>query len=141
MSRIYYFIPMIFVFISCKSTLYTSPDEYPGQQVIISEGGGFTGQTTQHIILDNGQVFVKTIYPAGINESKKLKKKTTHEIFEKLNQVELEKIDFKNSGNITYSLASRKGDAFHEVKWGEPGFPPPALVLELYQFIRQQVNP
>ena len=54
MKKAILFIIVIFVF--SYTTKYTSPESFNGKEIIISEGGGVTGQTTQYIILENGQV-------------------------------------------------------------------------------------
>ena len=43
------FLPNIFIIIlfSCQTTQYSSPESFQGKQIIISENGGFSGQTTR----------------------------------------------------------------------------------------------
>lgn len=125
---------------SCRTPHYTSPESFQGKQILITEGGGFSGQTTQHIILENGQVFVRTIYPASIKETDKLDRKTVRQIFDKVDSLKLSELDFQHPGNMTYSLASMEGKTFYEIKWGDPVYPLPGPALECYQFILEQIK-
>jgi hypothetical protein len=125
---------------SCQLTHYSSPEACTGKQIILSEGGGFSGQTTQTIILENGQVFIKTVFPQSIKESDQLSGKTTAGIFDKLESLNLEEINFSHPGNMAYALACKKGENFYEAKWGDPGFQAPEEVLSCYQFILDQIK-
>jgi hypothetical protein len=134
------FLYLAFILSSCQTTQYASPDLFNGKEIIISEDGGFSGQTTQHIILENGQVFVRTIYPASLNELTRLKKKTVKEMFNRIGMLDIEQVSFLHPGNMTYSLSLKSGQDLYEIKWGDPGFPVPSSILECYQFIREQIN-
>lgn len=140
MKRPILFIIVTFIISCCQTTKYTSPDSYAGKEIILSEGGGVSGQTTQYIILENGQVFQKTIYPAGLKELNKLKKSTVEEIFDRVGNIKIEEIKFQHPGNMTYSLSLKSGQELYEISWGDPGSPVPPSVLECYQYIRQQIK-
>jgi len=133
---------MVFIItlLSCQTSHVTSPELFPGQQIIISEGGGFSGQTTQYILLDNGQVFIKTVFPESLKEMDHLDKKPLREIFNKLDLINIKDIHFIHPGNMTYSLATRKGEDYYEIRWGDPAYKVPADVLDYYQFIRTQIT-
>jgi hypothetical protein len=136
------FYPMVFImtFLSCQTSHVTSPESFPGQQIIISEGGGFSGQTTLYILLDNGQVFIKTVFPESLKELDRLDKKLSREIFNRLDLLNVRDIQFIHPGNMTYLLATREGEDYYEIKWGDPAYQAPAEVLDYYQFIRTQVT-
>jgi len=125
---------------SCKTSYYSSPDEFDGKQVTLSEGGGFSGQTTQTIILENGQVFVRTIFPESLKESKRLAKKTTSEIFKRLESLKTGQVSFINPGNMSYSLMLKSKDEKYELIWGDPGFSVPQEVHSCYQYIKSQIK-
>jgi hypothetical protein len=129
------------IFFSCRTPHFTSPETFRGKKVIISEGGGFSGQTTQHIILENGQVFVRTVYPASLEETEKLDRKTVRELFERVDALKLNELDFQHPGNMTYSMASSlEGKQYFEIRWGDPDYPAPDLVIECYQYILDQIK-
>lgn len=130
---------LIFV-ISCNTTKYSSPESCACKQVILSESGGFSGQSTQSIILENGQVFEKTLLPETVKELKQLSKKAAKEIFEKAENLKLGTTDFIHPGNMTYMVALRNGTDYHEVKWGDPAYQAPSNVREFYQFVRKQLS-
>lgn len=140
MKKTILFIIVIFVFSCCQTTQYASPESFTGKEIIIAEGGGVSGQTTQHIVLENGQVFIRTTYPASLKELIKLKKKTVKEIFDRVGKLKIEETNFQHPGNMTYSLSLKSGQDLKEIKWGDPGFPVPPSILECYQFIREQIN-
>jgi hypothetical protein len=140
MNNIYTPFAFIIILFSCQTTHYSSPEAFLGKQIIISEGGGFTGQTNQHIVLENGQVFARKSFPESIVEIDRLDKKTVKDIFQKLERLNIAEIDFQHPGNMTYTLASRSGQDFYEVKWGDPDIKAPEAVLELYQYIRKQIT-
>jgi hypothetical protein len=134
------YLYLAFILSSCQTTQYASPDLFNGKEIIISEGGGFSGQTTQHVILENGQVFVRTTYPASLNELTRLKKKIVEEIFNRIEMLNVEQVSFLHPGNMTYSLSLKTGQEIHDIKWGDPGFPVSPQILECYQFIHDQIN-
>lgn len=134
------FTIVVFILSCCKTAQVTSPESFNGKEIIIAEGGGVSGQTTQYIILENGQVFVRTIYPASLKELKSLKKETVEGIFDRVEKLKIAETKFQHPGNMAYSLSVKSGQDLQEIKWGDPGFPVPPSILECYQFIRQQIN-
>ena len=133
----------IFLFIlqiSCKTTYYSSPDEFDGKQIILTESGGFSGQTTKTFILENGQVFIKTNFPESLEESKRLSEKTTEIVFQRMETLQISQVSFMHPGNLTYSLMLKSKDQKYEIKWGDPGFTVPEEVSECYRFFHDQIN-
>jgi hypothetical protein len=124
---------------SCHTTKYTSPDSFPGKQVIVSEGGGFTGQVKEYILLENGQVFIKTVMPSSLTESEQIKTKSAGEVFERVAALNISAINFLHPGNMTYYLALKEGEKMQEIKWGDPSFPVADSVKNCYDFIREQI--
>lgn len=131
---------VIFIFSCCQTTRYSTPESFDGKEIIIGEGGGISGQTTQYIILENGQVFVRTIFPASLKELDKLRKKNVELIFERVENLKNQEAVFLRPGNMTYSLSLKSGQELFEYKWGDPGFTVPVSFPECYQFIREQIN-
>jgi hypothetical protein len=132
-------IILLFIFISCQTTHFSSPEDCNGKQLIISEGGGVTGKITQTIILENGQVFIRTVNPQTMKESAEISRKTARDIFERLDALNLEELKFTHPGNMTYSIISKDGNETIEVKWGDPAFEVPAEIRQFYQYTRQQI--
>lgn len=133
-------IPVILLVGSCKTAQFTHPDDDSGRKIIIGEGGGFTGQTTKVILLENGQYFSQTVYPQGTTAIGTLKRKDTREIFERFDELNFTEIDFQHPGNMTYFIGHQSEGAYHEVKWGDSSFPPPEKITSFYQFFRSKVQ-
>jgi hypothetical protein len=88
LNRTLLFFILIGIFVACKSTNYT-PLNFPNAKITFGSGGGFTGATTETIILENGQVFRKNALKEEITELEKLTQKEAKEIFNRYKALDL----------------------------------------------------
>lgn len=105
----------------CTGQKYT-PGNLPDKQLHWGYGGGFAGQETAFILLENGQIFRREGMGGNVQEIKGTKRKTAKALFS-LFRSDLKKYDFNHPGN-TYSYVQwQEGSAIHRVAWGDERFP------------------
>jgi hypothetical protein len=126
-----FILPLLF---SCKSTQYT-PKNYNGAQLVIGSSGGVTGMMKEYVLLDNGQLFLSKGLNGEWKEFSKLKKTKTREIFSSAAELGLGTLKFKHPGNVTYYLTLKQPPRSNEIKWGEPGVPPPDGIIAFYSYL------
>jgi len=117
---------------SCK-TSDKIPDDYQKRMVYFGGGGGFTGQSYEFCLLENGSLF-------NINEAKKehtyrmkIKKKQSKEIFKKIDQLALLNLDYNEPGNMYKFIKIEKdGQEPTKLVWGNPSMPVDPSLDSLY---------
>ena len=120
----------IFVIGSCGSKKVINPSDALGKKLILSHGGGFTGNYNTYQLLENGQLF-KSTKTAGVNTAmKNLKKDITTQIFANYDALNLAAIKNVTYGNLLYSITMIDNDKKHVVSWekGQKG----SETLQLY---------
>lgn len=106
--------------VSCK-TSDKIPKDYDKRMLYFGGGGGFTGQSYEFCLLENGSLF-------NINESNeehtykmKLKKKQSQEIFKKVDQLTLLNLDYNEPGNMYKFIKVEKATTDPiKLVWGNP---------------------
>ena len=111
---------VIFLLISlslgCKPT-QTSLQDFTGKQVIIANGGGFTGQVIEYILLDDGRVFKSNSLDRTTDYLKKLDKNVTDQIFNNIEVLELSDLTINDPGNMYYYIKLKSDAQTHVIKW------------------------
>jgi len=125
---------------SCTSSNVTSLKDYKEDLLIISNGGGVTGQWTSWYILSNGQLFRQAGTEGATNFVRKLSKQKTKECFELVTSLNLKDQSFSHPGNMTYVLGLKHGNDTWQVKWGESGVEAPKGVEQAYSKILSIIN-
>jgi hypothetical protein len=100
------------------------------KEIKFGQGGGFTGAVTTYEIKANGDV---------LKEGKKIKNITTSEIKaiqKKINNLSNESLKFNHPFNIYYFIETDKG----KIVWGDPAFPEPDDIKELYNQLQKSTN-
>jgi hypothetical protein len=111
--------------LSCKTNEVHTPDEFKGNKIILSHGGGFTGVYTTYCLLDNGQLFKNDKNLKNAKDTaaripiKSLKKATTEQIFSNYKVLGLGNEEVQSYGNLNYSITmvNDKGEE-HKSIWG-----------------------
>ena len=111
------FTMLSLIFCSCGSKKVVSPDAAEGKQLILSHGGGFTGNYNTYFLLENGQLF-KSTETQGVNTSvNALSKDVTDQIFANYDALGLADAKVKNYGNLLYSITMKEGEKSHKISW------------------------
>ena len=128
-----FIILLAFILLNSCKTSDKIPDDYQKRMVHFGGGGGFTGQSNEFCLLENGSLF-------NINKAKKehtykmkLKKKQSQEIFKKIDQLALLNLDYNEPGNM-YKFIKIEEDGQEPTKlvWGNPSMPVDPSLDSLY---------
>ena len=103
---------------SCKTKEVVSPNEYEGNRLILSHGGGFAGTYKTYCLLDNGQLFKGDKQYEATASVKGLKKETVNQIFSNYDILGLGKEEVDSYGNLNYSITmiNETGEQ-HKLNW------------------------
>jgi len=114
--------PLIFIFfalylgIGCTSTS-TSLKDYQGKRITLANGGGFTGQVIEYVILEDGQVYRKNSMDQSVKAYTKLNKDIVKQIFDNYNVLELNKVELNDPGNMYFYISFADKDEIHKITW------------------------
>ncbi|RMG86089.1 MAG: hypothetical protein D6714_04770 [Bacteroidetes bacterium] len=124
------------LFFQCKSQKYT-PETFPERQIIFGEGGGFSGVVTEYILLENGQLFKhSSLKPGEYEPLKRLKKKATKAIFDRLAELRLHKFDIDHPGNLYYFIRITDPEIDHTITWGAADYVLREEIMDFYKSLR-----
>lgn len=128
----------VLLFTQCKVVKYT-PDKLPTKQVIFGEGGGFAGVESSYTLLENGQIFKQVGTESTYKELKAIKPKAAKEVYEKVNSLQLFKMDIERPGNMYYFLQDVNEAIDSRVTWGSGDYVPPSSVIAVYKDLKELV--
>lgn len=123
------------VFTACKSTKYT-PDKFPIRQIVWGDGGGFAGIETSYTLLENGQIFKQVGVNGNYTELKPIKSREAKKLFDKVNSLQLFKLDIDKPGNLYYYLRQVTDHLDSRVTWGAGDYLPPQGLVSVYKELK-----
>lgn len=123
------------LFTACKSTKYT-PDKFPIRQIVWGDGGGFAGIETSYTLLENGQIFKQIGVNGSFSELKSIKPKAAKVLFDKVNSLQLFKLDIDKPGNLYYYLRQVTDHLDSRVTWGAGDYLPPQGLVSVYKELK-----
>lgn len=109
-------LSLLILLLSCKAT-QTSLDDFAGEKIILANGGGFTGQVIEYILLENNEVFRTNSLDKSVVLIKKLEKDLTKQIFNNYNVLNLDELQLNQPGNMYFYIQKGVGQEIHEIKW------------------------
>jgi len=111
-----------------------NPLDYPGRQIIVRSGGGFTGGVKSYHLTDDGYLYFRQGVDSTYKPLGKRKLSTVQKTFATLETTcKIQQTEFKHPGNLYYSVAWKQGKTEHEVVWGDPQHPAPASYRQFYR--------
>ena len=116
MKALFFFLSGICLISSCKSTSIT-PQDFKGKQLIIANGGGFTGQVIEYILLENGYLFRKNSLDGSVLQNNKLKKEAVSQLFRNYEVLNLGELDLNDPGNMYFYIVLKEEDHEHKITW------------------------
>jgi hypothetical protein len=123
---------------SCGTT-YTASN-LPDKQILFGEGGGFTGNVKEYILLENGQLFTRTTFAGEATELPKVKKKTAESYFLKLE--ELKDMSYIKPGNkYTYVQYQVDSSTNYRVVWKDGDENAPESAQMYFEELKGLVKP
>ena len=120
---------------ACKVTKYT-PDKLPIRQIVFGGGGGFAGIETSYTLLENGQIFKQVGMEGSFAELKPIKPKAAKALFDKVNSLQLFKLDIDKPGNMYYFLRQVTDHLDSRVNWGAGDYMPPQSLVSVYKELK-----
>ncbi len=122
----------VVLLLSCK-TSNKIPEDYDKRMVYFGGGGGFTGQSYEFCLLENGSLFNVDKNNEDHTYNMKLKKKQSQEIFTKIDQLSLLGLAYNEPGNMYKFIKIMKGaDEAHNLVWGSPSLEVDSSLESLY---------
>jgi hypothetical protein len=126
---------VLLLFAACKVTRY-APDKLPVRQVVFGDGGGFAGIQTNYTLLENGQLFKQVGVEGPMTELKAIKPKQAKALFDKVNSLQLFKLDIEKPGNMYYYLRQITDHLDSRVTWGAGDYMPPEALVAVYKELK-----
>ncbi|MEE9438663.1 MAG: hypothetical protein V3V14_06650 [Saprospiraceae bacterium] len=103
---------------SCGSKKVIDPTESDEPQIILSHGGGFTGEVKTFYLLENGQLFKSDDIAGTICSQKELKTNFSKQIFSNYKTLGINKMSRDTPGNMVYSITMKDKNGEHKIEWG-----------------------
>jgi hypothetical protein len=130
-----------FFIVACQSSKTTTLDSYSSTkiprdfQLLLEEGGGFTGQRTGYLVDSSGNVISwRGIYPEkNIERTAKLDQQQFETLWQTIARARFFELDTTGSGNVTVAMQVSANGKVHRTSWEKPSGtqspPPPVQVL------------
>lgn len=116
-----------------KTSKTITPATYTGKQVVIGNGGGFTGATTTYYLLENGQLFGRRSRDTTFTFLAKQTTANTRRLFSTVERTcKIKTTRFDHPGNVYKFVQWRKGKKQYKVTWGATGKKVPANYPKFY---------
>lgn len=133
-----YFI-ILLLFTACSSRQKRVEQTVPYDAIEVKASGGFAGTTTGFLIQKNAEIYV-IYHTAGKAYNQKFYRMSTTDsvaqIFQKVYSSGILYKPYKKSGNVTYSILSRKDSTTKAVYWAD-GQDSIANYIEMYRMVRK----
>lgn len=129
------FLLMLVIHFSAGGCKSYQADNFPDTYLSFGQGGGFTGMTTEYILLENGQLF-KREARAGAGEYQELKSVDRSEaraMYKSWQQAEVFKEDFQHPGNLYHFISMKMADTTYRYTWGDQTYPADDRIKAFYQ--------
>lgn len=128
------FLLMVLYSCSCNNTKNISKSEF--QKISFGSGGGFTGAVTEYEIKSNGDIIFTESLKKEQKKIKTIDKAELETLQSKINQIPEEYFKFNHPFNIYSFIETTKG----RITWGDPAFPAPDYIKELYEYLNKIIN-
>lgn len=129
----------LYFHVGCKTQRY-SADQLPDQQLLFGSGGGFSGETTEYILLKNGQLFEKSLLKNIITELGDIPKPQVKLLFKAVKQLHLEKTTVNKPGNMSYFICLKDAKSEYRSTWGSPNYQIDSTLESTYQKLMNAVK-
>jgi hypothetical protein len=103
------------------------------KEIKFGEGGGFTGIVTEYQIKANGDIFIIKSLEKENKKIKTINKSQLKNIENKISKISKESLSFNHPGNLYYFIETDQT----KIVWGDPTFPEPIDIKELYNYLKQ----
>ena len=104
----------------------------PVDQFSFGHGGGMSGEVKTNILINDGQLHNTSSLFTDTTHLITLASEAVHSLFEQLDSLHIDTIDFKHPGNQFYFIRHHQD----EVVWGHQNYPPPVSVQQFYDSLK-----
>jgi len=115
------FILLVLLAFSCKTNKVANLADNTLPYLTFTSGGGFAGQYTTYVLLENGQIFEKGQFASGTEPDSKpagtISKEQAQQIFSNYTVLDLDNVNQESYGNYTYTIIKTDGDQQHKLVW------------------------
>ena len=109
-------------------------------EVRFGEGGGFTGAITEYQIKTNGEIFLNKSLEKIQNKITTIDKSEMKRIQTKLANLSNEALKFNHPFKLYYFIETEKENEKIRIVWGDPAFPEPSGIKQLYDYLQKIIN-
>jgi len=106
------------------------------KEIKFGEGGGFTGAMTEYQIKANGEIFINKSLEKENRKIKTIRNADLKNIEKKFSKLSKESLNFNHPGNLYYFIETDQ----IKIVWGDPSFPEPSEIKELYKQKKQIIK-
>ena len=136
MRQIVYFLSILVIFSTGCHPDTSFPAIYKGDQIAFGQGGGFSGQVTQFVLLDDGRLFQRPWRDTIVTFIDRWEKNFTKQIFQNYHTLKLENLTYNEPGDLYYFIDFQSGESMHHrIVWGKPGFHPEENLITYYNLL------
>lgn len=123
------FLLITSIFGSCSKKA-VSPLQHIGRQIILGNGGGFTGGMTKYYITDKGDVFRADKDDSNFIALGTISKTITKQYFNSFDRLKFSDLTLDEPGNRYYFLTMKNKDGVeHKIQWGRNELTDPSISI------------
>lgn len=128
-------LSVVLILFSCKTTEQNSANKLPeGKRYAFGQGGGFTGNFSEFILSENGQVHKYDFKYDREVFFKDLEKVDLIYFLEKVEELGLEGMEVNQPGNMNKYIDVRYGrNSINKIVWGHPNYRMDEEIDKLHQ--------
>lgn len=120
---------------SCCAKKYKAT-EMPLEKLTFGTGGGFSGYTTEHTLLKNGQLFEKKDPNPETVELTAITKQRAKSIFTRCEHLKLSTMEFDHPDNFYYYIDITTKDVNNRITWGDSMHPIPEEIKHFFKQLK-----
>jgi len=117
MKSLVILLSVILTVFGCKSSQIEDVENTKIPFIKLKSGGGFAGKYTTYLLFENGQIFEQKSEMSPSEPAGSINKDQAKQIFSNYNVLNLAAVDYKKSGNYTYTIVKQSGDEKHLISW------------------------
>ncbi|MEZ4948137.1 MAG: hypothetical protein R2769_08420 [Saprospiraceae bacterium] len=136
-----YTLLLLFAFALGSCGIKYTASTLPEKQILFGEGGGFSGNVKEYILLENGQLFTRTTFAGTPEELPKVKKKTAETIFQELTPTIMEMEYIKPGNKYAYIQYQVDSSTNYRVVWSESDEKAPEKAVNYFDQLKGLVKP
>lgn len=104
--------------ICCKATKEHTIESYAGKVIIFGNQGGFTNNSTEFRIYEDGQFEKYQTKPQALTQLNKLDSKNCNQLFNNFYTLGFDKIDLNKHSNMNKYIKLKEGEKEIKLLWG-----------------------